>query len=508
MNPFLSQRKISKYLAGLTLAFLFWLGAVAQASAKDLSMYRLGDVLEDDIIAPADMAVPDLSATAALKSAEALKIPAVFRDDPGITNALVSQFTVAFNTAHSDFLAALQQTFQTTVLSHATIMSADFGYFLTAYNLDHPKLPLPFYLAMDWAYGKDGALEKDLWLNKICSLMQNHIRPNYLPAGFELGECVQLVPVRRSNEVLKAGDVATRARTLPSTALVSLSEMQSQLRGEFDKADEQILARALSTWLQPNCLPEPGLTQEVRDAAVRRLAVAECYNAGQLIAPKGSVVGPRLMAVLDRLTQKQREAAAIPAPEWNESEAPLPVDQLVSLDQFVIPDAGPPLPTIMPSEWGAYSSATMLFVGGTLTVAAIIIGVIRQIFSHQNRAPSLAVLRREFGLSQEPGLQTDLSPQILQVVRQAFIHELSGQRRDLLMTQQIAASEVVTLVQRMDALQIALQDRLRVYEAKIQQLEADLIARKEENRQLIRLKIQMLRHQVDLEATPQRAELN
>jgi hypothetical protein len=508
LNPLLGHGKIPKYLPGLTLAFLFWLGSVAQAPTKDLSMYRLGDVLEDDVVAPADMAVPDLTATAALKSSEALKVSAVFRDDPGITNALASQFTVAFDTAHSDFLAALQQTFQTTVLDHATVMSPDFGYFLTAYNFDHPKLPLPFYLAMDWAYGKDGALEKVLWLNKICSLMQNRIRPDNLPVGFELGDSVQLAPVRRPNEVLTPGDVATRARTFPSMALVSLSDTQIQLRREFAKADEQILARALSTWLQPNCLPEAALTQEVRDAAVRRLAVAECYSAGQLIAPKGSVVGPKLMAVLDRLTQKQRDTAAIPAREWHEAEVPLPVDQLVSLDQFVIPDPGPPVPTAMPSELAGYSPVDVLFVAGAFAVAAIIIRVSRQIFSRQNRAPSLAVVPREFGLSQEPGLQTDLAPQILQVVRQAFIHELSGQRRDLLMAQQIAASEVVTLVQRMDALQVAMQDRLRAYEAKIQQLEADLIARKEENRQLIRLKIQMLRHQVDLETTPQRAELN
>ena len=162
----------------------------------------------------------------------------------------------------------------------------------------------------------------------------------------------------------------------------------------------------------------------------------------------------------------------------------------------------------MPSESADYSPIDVLFVAGTLAVAAIIIRVIRQIFSRQNRDTSLAVVPREFGLNQEPGLQSDLAPQILQVVRQAFIHELSSQRRDLLMAQQIAASEVVTLVQRMDALQVAMQDRLRTYESKIQQLEADLIARKEENRQLIRLKIQMLRHQVDLETTPQRAELN
>jgi hypothetical protein len=214
------------------------------------------------------------------------------------------------------------------------------------------------------------------------------------------------------------------------------------------------------------------------------------------------------MAVLDRLTQKQRDAVAIPDREWHEAGAAVPVDQLVSIDQFLIPDPGPPVPTAMPSELAGYSPVNVLFVAGTLAVAAIIIGVIRQIFSRQDRAPSLAVVPRAFGLNQEPGLQTSLAPQILQVVRQAFVHELSGQRRDLLMAQQIAASEVVALVQRMDALQVAMQDRLRAYESKIQQLEADLIARKEENRQLIRLKIQMLRHQVDLETTPQRAELN
>jgi len=105
-------------------------------------------------------------------------------------------------------------------------------------------------------------------------------------------------------------------------------------------------------------------------------------------------------------------------------------------------------------------------------------------------------------------LQSELAPQLLQVVRQAFIQELSGQRRDLLLTQQTAAAEVVNLVKRMDALQITMQDRLRTYEAHIKKLESELTARKEENRQLIRLKIQMFRHQVDVETSPQRVELN
>ncbi len=492
----------------LRLVSLVALAAVNLAAAKGLSDYHPGDVVEEDIVAPTALAVPDPSATAALKSSEALKIPAVFRSFPAVTNDLAAQFSVAFDTARASFTSALQDTFHATILDHATVMSPDFGYLVTAYNFDHPSLPIPTYLAMDWAYGKDGAVAKNKWLREICAFMQNPIRPDLLPEGFAGGDTVRLVPVISHDEVLTPNDVASRGQLVLQSSIAPLSQVQLALRREFTGYDEQLLARALAAWLQPNCFPDTALTQSARDAAVRRMVVAECYSAGQDIAPKGCEVDQKIRAALNLLGQKTNDVPVIPAEQWQEAPVPASSDSQASVDKAMLADPGPPLPAAPPDAMADDILPNLRLLGGAAALGLIAIFVIQNLPRRRNEVSTLAVVPGALESKRIPRLETELAPQILQVVRQAFIHELAGQRRDLLMTQQAAAAEVASLVQRMDSLQIALQDRLRAYEAQIQQLEAELTARKEENRQLIRLKIQMIRHQVELETSPQRVELN
>ena len=101
-----------------------------------------------------------------------------------------------------------------------------------------------------------------------------------------------------------------------------------------------------------------------------------------------------------------------------------------------------------------------------------------------------------------------LAPVLAQAVKEAVVQELAAQRRELLRMQEIAAMELVGLVRRLDALQTPLQDRMRAYEARTQELEKDLAARTEENRELLRLKIEMLRRQVESERVHNRMEFN
>jgi hypothetical protein len=241
---------------------------------------------------------------------------------------------------------------------------------------------------------------------------------------------------------------------------------------------------------------------------VRRMVVAECYSAGQVIAPKGCEVDQKIMAALNLLGQKFNNAPVIPAEQWQEAPVPSSGDSQVSVDKALLADPGPPMPAAPSDAMADDILPDLRLLGGAAALGLIAIFVIQNLPRRRNEVSTLAAVPRELGSKRIPRLETELAPQILQVVRQAFIHELAGQRRDLLMTQQAAAAEVARLVQRMDSLQIALQDRLRTYEAQIQELEAELTARKEENRQLIRLKIQMIRHQVELETSPQRVELN
>jgi plasmid maintenance system antidote protein VapI len=518
-----SLRALAKPAASMMILLGF---GIAMIGAKDLSAYHVGDVVSEDIVAPLALNVPDPAATANLKSAEAMKIPAIFRDWPGVTNAMAARFTLAFDTTRSNFLSALQETFHQTVLDHATITSPDFGYLLTAFNIDNKKFPIPDFLAMDWAYGKDGEIEESKWLNSLVQLMQHPIRPDDLPAGFELGDTLQLVPVGQPDQKLTPAAAQTLGQTIPSSSLATISQARAVFRREFTDNDELPLAWSLAGWLQPNCLPDAALTQTARNSSVRQIVVTEYYAAGQVIATKGSVVDQKIKAALDQLqeTPATAVAAAAPLPEASEPPVALAIDRPKSEDQIKPPLTSEPVasqpvtgePVSVPEpanhaekKTSHLSYAAWLLPGTAFALAIIALGIGRMRLKRVGILETILVANDiEVELKNSRMLQTELAPQLVQIVRQAFVQELAGQRRDLLVAQQTAAAEVIRLVHRMDALQVAMQERLRTYEAQIQTLEAELTARTEENRQLIRLKIQMIRHQVETESGVKRIEFN
>jgi hypothetical protein len=104
--------------------------------------------------------------------------------------------------------------------------------------------------------------------------------------------------------------------------------------------------------------------------------------------------------------------------------------------------------------------------------------------------------------------RAELAPHLAQALREALVQELAVQRRELLQAQQIATVEIAQLSQHLDELKAPMQERLRSYETRIQELEKELAARSEENRELLRLKIEMMRHQIEVERTRNRMAFN
>jgi hypothetical protein len=101
-----------------------------------------------------------------------------------------------------------------------------------------------------------------------------------------------------------------------------------------------------------------------------------------------------------------------------------------------------------------------------------------------------------------------LAERLAQAIKEALVQELAVQRRELLQAQQIAATEIAQLTHHLDELRAPIQERLRSYETRIQELEKELAAKNEENRELLKLKIDMLRRQLEVESTRNRMEFN
>lgn len=95
--------------------------------------------------------------------------------------------------------------------------------------------------------------------------------------------------------------------------------------------------------------------------------------------------------------------------------------------------------------------------------------------------------------------QPNLEPHLVAALKDAIVQELALQRRELLAGQQAAAAELSDLARRLEAVQTPMLERLRAYEQRILELEQELGAQTKENRELLKLKIEMIRSQLAVE---------
>jgi hypothetical protein len=105
-------------------------------------------------------------------------------------------------------------------------------------------------------------------------------------------------------------------------------------------------------------------------------------------------------------------------------------------------------------------------------------------------------------------VQSSLAPHLVDALKDAVVQELAAQRRELLAAQQTASAELTQLVQRLESVQTPLLERLRAYEARIGELEKDLADQSKENRELLKLKIELLKEQVESERAAGRLNFN
>jgi hypothetical protein len=90
-------------------------------------------------------------------------------------------------------------------------------------------------------------------------------------------------------------------------------------------------------------------------------------------------------------------------------------------------------------------------------------------------------------------LKARLMPQLARWMMGELVQRLLSQRAGLLTSQQKAEQEVAELEQRLEKLHAPLEDRLKAYERRIVELERELAAKGEENRELLKARIETAR---------------
>jgi hypothetical protein len=105
-------------------------------------------------------------------------------------------------------------------------------------------------------------------------------------------------------------------------------------------------------------------------------------------------------------------------------------------------------------------------------------------------------------------VQSSLAPYLVNALKDAVAQELAAQRRELLYAQQAASAELTELARRLESVQTPLLERLRAYEQRITELERELGQQSKENRELLKLKIDLIREQIQAESAGNRLKFN
>ncbi|HEV2694820.1 MAG TPA: hypothetical protein VG347_18140 [Verrucomicrobiae bacterium] len=465
-----------------TVTFLLIL-AGSPFRTEAATTYRIGDVAAADVTTPVALEVPDAAATAALRAAKAKEVPVVFRSFPVATNGLTVEFLAVFTRAQANFLSAMAASFHSQTVTAAVIGSPEFGTFFTAFNEKNPHFPVTVELAAAWAQGGDGAEVRDRLLAHLQQVSAGSLRPDELPEGFLPGKMVRLVPVTTVNQKLSLYEVQ-RGRLVPGSELMPVAQAQKIFIDGFP-ATEQPYARAVAVLLKPNCFPDAPFTELVSGIAVSQLVATEHIEAGETILHRGDRVDEKAKAALDLM-------AAMPAPAPVIAKAPLsptPSVKAAVPKPVVIPTASPATPT----SRGHIGWLILVLAG--ISIGALLFAGWQALVGRKQSATAPAPASTAMTLAQP----ADQVANMAQGLRDAIMQELAWQRRELLISQQAAAEEISSLVRRLDDLQLPMQDRERTYEARIKALEEELAARTEENRELLKLKLESVRRQLQTE---------
>jgi hypothetical protein len=467
--------------------------------AGNPAVWHVGDVANEDVRTPVALDVIDTDAAQVDKAAAALNTPAIFIVHPNVTNTMVENLTTAFTSTHADFLAGLTETFQQSNLSNATIQSPEFENFVRGFNVKSEKLSISPGLARQWARGETGL---DTFSNLVTMLLQTTDRPvlpDTLPGGFVLGDTVRLVPYHSSQEELTLTlEQAEQTGTILSRSnLSTVTQLRALFRRTFS-AEDKLLAHSLATFIHSNVKLDTNLTEIARDRAARSIMSAYHYDAGQIIVRRGQVVDAKILAALTRLNDVSPSAQPNPpAPVVHEPAQPAPTPAEKSQPAQALPGQAQDI------------RGNYIWLGAACTGVSVL--VLLAYWRLQLTGRREALLRPRTTESFSPNqmrLPPELAPQLAEMLKSVVVQELATQRRELLQAQQYAAVEVVRLMQRLTELRAPLQERLAAYEQHIQVLEKELGEQSKENRELLKLQIDMLKEQVKTERAASRLNFN
>jgi hypothetical protein len=456
-------------------------------AAAELPQYKVGDTALEDIVTPYKLVVENPEETQEQREAAAGRIAVICRYYTNAVDQSEAEFRLAFATTRSNFLDKLEETFSRRELDAAALTSTNFLGFVATIHWPNHSFPVNTNLAQIWARGESGAEIEASWLDTLRKAAAQIIRPPNISSEVKFGSNVRLVPISSWAERLTLEKVDARGTNVSKAKIITASRLRENLTTAAPPEDQDIM-RFMLSFIKTNCIPDEEATRQARVRRADPLWSAAHYEPGQLIVKKGQLIDSRTKAAVDQLREKSANAK---------------VEQELQSE-------------ILMAQQARHRAHVV-----EATSIALLLSLILLVWRFSRRAQSQAVVpARVAGTGAEASviscpscdekiiipstgvqpasndLRSRVAPHLARLLMNKLVRHLLWQRTSLLDTQEQAASDMAELESRLQKVNAPLQERLRAYEERIGELEKELAQKGEENRELIRLKIQLMRKEL------------
>ncbi len=434
-------------MIGTTAAFL----ALQESSSPPLSAgsYLVGDIANTNLIASRKVSVVDRVETDAQREKQSDKIPLVFRFDPAVSDQAVGKLSTEFTFAREKFLDAIEASFKTRTLTTNDFREPRFNAALKLLPTETASFPVSKELAKAWALGdaKEEYL-KELG-QKLRAATDQFLRSEQLPP-LPAGGSTQIRLVMGKDPQPSAEMLKQQSQFVRRTNTMMVWKARNVLLANFPR-EERAAAKFLTNLVTANCTFDAELTGRMRAEKTNTIWVVTPYEAGQVVVKAGEKIDVKAKAALDELNVQKPTVATLPIKKN--------------------------------SLWA---------LAGLCGIGAIALWLTSGNRAGRNPAGATNVLVLPGGRMNDE-LHAGLMPHLARGLMNRLVRGLITQRSDLIRTQETGTEQLMELEQRLDQISTRLQTRQTVYEQRIAELERELAAAEEENRELIRAKIREAR---------------
>lgn len=466
------------------------------------SDHRVGDRATNEIVTPIPLVVFDAARTEELRRAEAQKATPIFRYLSGLGRQAEEDLKSAFAQTRARFEEGVSRLYGHPVpLLTAELGQPRFGEFINSFREQNSTFPMNTNLAELWGLGDSGEVALNALLARLRGLTNNLVRLDApLPAGEKLTPgLVQLVAVDSLKTALTLGDVDKQGRNLAWSNLVTLARARQDAQRNV-RTEERTMAQFVAGFLQPNCVFDEELTRQSRARRVEAINAVDRYEARQVIVKQGEIITAKAKLALDELKARtavdrvQAEArlqrSRVEAESVEARRAAVEARQANRRLWIWLGASGVAMAAFAVLWWRRRRMAAQADVSFALARAGDVAwddGVWRErALAAEDRAQKATAI-----------LRANLLPHMARWMMKEMMQRLLSQRTEILTSQQQAEREVAELADRLELLHAPLEDRLKAYERRIAELEAELAAKGLENQDLIQAQIETMRKKLE-----------